>query len=71
MTSVTECHDNDSPWLVCKRCVANGECARAAATEPAGWRWRFKFANDKGWRYCERMVQGFDPEVVEAEPLYL
>lgn len=25
----SECNDNDSPWLVCKPCVATGKCAKA------------------------------------------
>jgi hypothetical protein len=27
---VNECHDNDSPWLVCKPCNAAGHCQRMA-----------------------------------------
>lgn len=27
---LTACDDNDSPWLVCKPCVAEGQCANAA-----------------------------------------
>lgn len=30
-----ECHDNDSPWLVCKHCFANGKCDRAALAQGA------------------------------------
>jgi hypothetical protein len=30
---VTECADNDSPWLICKPCAAAGKCAK----EPVGW----------------------------------
>ena len=32
---VNECADNDSPWLVCKKCVAAGQCEKAAQPSPA------------------------------------
>lgn len=37
--------------------------------DPIGWRWRFKEGKDRTWRYQERAF-GFDPNIVEAEPLY-
>jgi hypothetical protein len=27
---LTECNDNDSPWLICKTCAAAGRCAKTA-----------------------------------------
>lgn len=30
-----QCNDNDSPWLVCKPCAANGACAMASPQAPA------------------------------------
>lgn len=38
--------------------------------EPDGYRFRFPDAKDKTWRYCEKMMQGFDPSVVEVQPLF-
>ena len=39
--AVTECADNDSPWLVCKTCAAVGRCAkepqRPAAADGFCW----------------------------------
>lgn len=29
LPAVTECNDNDSPWLVCKTCAAHGLCAKS------------------------------------------
>lgn len=29
LPAVTECNDNDSPWLVCKTCAARGLCAKS------------------------------------------
>jgi hypothetical protein len=30
--AVTECADNDSPWLICKKCAAAGKCLAAPTT---------------------------------------
>lgn len=38
---------------------------------PAGCRWRFRSGTDQTWRYAGRVPQGFDPAIVEVEPLYL
>jgi hypothetical protein len=32
--ALTECADNDSPWLVCKPCAAAGKCANASDVPP-------------------------------------
>jgi hypothetical protein len=36
---VTECADNDSPWLVCKTCAAAGKCVKEAeqVQKPVAW----------------------------------
>ncbi|MES2958502.1 MAG: NADAR family protein [Pseudomonadota bacterium] len=36
---------------------------------PSGYRWRFLAGTDRTWRYTERMP-GFDPNIVESQPLY-
>lgn len=33
---VHECADNDSPWLVCKKCAAAGQCEKAAQPSAQG-----------------------------------
>ena len=39
---VRECADNDSPWLICKKCAAAGQCEKAAPAPEqnaqAGWK---------------------------------
>lgn len=35
--AVTECNDNDSPWLICKTCAAAGQCAKAPPTDAEEW----------------------------------
>jgi len=31
---LTQCNDNDSPWLICKTCAAVGRCAQACGSKP-------------------------------------
>ena len=31
---LTECNDNDSPWLICKTCANVGKCQRACGMRP-------------------------------------
>jgi len=38
--------------------------------EPDGYRWRFTAGADRTWRHCATMP-GFDPLIVECEPLQL
>lgn len=45
---LTECNDNDSPWLVRKPCAAAGKCARAAVTEAMVT--AYLMANDAYWK---------------------
>ena len=45
---LTECNDNDSPWLVRKPCAAAGKCARAAVTEAMVT--AYLTANDAYWK---------------------
>ncbi len=37
---------------------------------PDAYRWRFKAGNDRTWRHCATMP-GFDPAIVESEPLFI
>ena len=50
---LTECNDNDSPWLVCKPCAAAGKCARAAVTDAMVD--AYLKANDAYWKRTDEL----------------
>lgn len=45
-------------------------CACPANRTPVAYRWRFLAGADRTWRHCATMP-GFDPAIVESEPLFL
>lgn len=36
---IPECNDNDSPWLICKPCAAEGKCKQAEPVTQNDWMW--------------------------------
>lgn len=85
-TEPTECNDNDSPWLICKTCAADGKCARTTRTEfeaaalpplpddHAGFRTRYRsepgMIGHYPWTYADQGRRRNERPETEYENLY-
>jgi len=74
---LAECHDSDSPWLVCKHCHAAGKCDKqpAASGEPVAWMYQYTYFPDSPEDAPARTATSFHqnpnaPEIAKHTPLY-
>lgn len=49
--------------------TTQGRGLNASGKDPAAWRWRFLASTDRTWR-LSLLLPGFDPKIVECEPLF-
>lgn len=70
---VQECADNDSPWLVCKPCVAAGKCKQADAQQAEPCSFPPQVPNEHGHLLTTealwRMYVEDAPTAAQAEPV--